>query len=131
VERLVLQLPGAAAEQPGRLVLYHFGPDGHGTTAGNVARWTAQFKDAEGASAAGATRTLTVGPYQVTVLEVQGTYYPGTPGLPPLEEVALWAAIVEGPGGPYYLKAMAPIPVLARHRARLQDLAATLRQYRE
>jgi hypothetical protein len=71
-----------------------------GSIDANVQRWVGQFEPKAGADPKRSQRT--VGDLKVTVVEVQGTFQSGMPGMGPAEPKKGWAllgAIVETPAG--------------------------------
>jgi hypothetical protein len=108
-------IPGDAG--PGELVVFYFGPGGGGDVEANLARWVGQMELAPGTEAS--REAFDVGGYRVTLLEVAGTLKPSGMGMGPSEPVPgsrMLAAVVEGPGGPWFFKATGPDATLAAAR---------------
>lgn len=104
-------LPGPGGD--GELVMFRF-PGGAGGVDANIERWKGQFSPPEGQSIddVASVTSLTVGDLKITLLDVHGISQGGmgnTPPTPPQgEEHRMLAAIVEGKGDPYFLKAIGP-----------------------
>jgi len=102
-------LPGPGGD--GELVLFRF-PGGAGGVEANLTRWKGQFKPPEGKTIddIAQTKTLSVGDLKITTLDVQGTFGsgPGPSARPTGDTHRMLAAIVEGKGDPYFLKALGP-----------------------
>lgn len=85
-----------------------------GDTASNIERWTGQF---EGAPAP-TPKTHTVHGFEVTIVEIEGTYTNAmAPGAKPQPGWALLAAIVKTPGMPYFFKLTGPAATVHAARA--------------
>lgn len=113
-------IPGAGQEgEPGELVLFFFGAGQGGGTQANIDRWTAQFSLEDGSPAKdkAVTESRTYGPFKVTTVRVDGTYagasmMPGMAGGESSPGYRMWAAVVEGTGGPWFFKAVGPQKVI-------------------
>jgi hypothetical protein len=103
---------GAASGAPATLVVYHFENAG-GTVEQNFERWTGQFTAPDGGPAT--ARQLAApdrGGLAIHELAVEGTYVaevsPGAEERFHEPGWALRAAVVETPGGPFYVKLVGP-----------------------
>ena len=96
-----------------------------GTVEANVERWYGQFAQPDGGSTKekAATKKLKIAGQEVTLVDVSGTFKdsPGGPfaGGKTIERPAyrMLAAIIEGPGGNYFLKFYGPAPTVEKHAA--------------
>ena len=116
------KLPRAAADsEDAELVVYHF-PGGGGSVQDNLDRWVGQFAQPDGSSSKdkSATSTRKVGAYALTEIALCGTYVAETsPGSGEHYNKPGWcmnACVIEGPGGPFYAKAVGPATTLERWR---------------
>lgn len=96
-----------------------------GDVDSNVARWSAQL----GAKDAKRTK-VKVGSYNVTIVEVGGTFQgggmPGTPAAAPKPHWALLGAIVEGVEPPYFFKMTGPEKSVAAARGDFDKLVGSV-----
>lgn len=111
------KIPGAAGD--GEFALFYFGPGAGGGIEANIQRWLAQVEPAAGSEPA--RETLTVGELTVHTVEAEGTLTAspmtmqgGSPE--PQPGHMLLGAVVEGPGGPWFLKATGPAATLGPYR---------------
>lgn len=108
-------IPGAAGA--GQFVLFYFGPGGGGGVQDNLARWIAQMKPRPGSEPQ--RDKFETNNCLVTWIEIEGTLLPSTTGMGPAEEQPdsiLLAAVVEGVGGPWFVKATGPAKTLKGQR---------------
>jgi hypothetical protein len=109
--------PGAAgAAGPGQFAVFFFGPGGGGTAEANIQRWIEQI---DKPLAAPRGETFTVNGLKVRWIEVAGTLKAETIGMGPSTPQPgsrLLGAVVEGPGGPWYFKAIGPDATIAAAR---------------
>ncbi len=94
----------------------------------NIDRWAGQFggtKDVKRSK-------LKVGAFDVTVVEIKGTFagggMPGAPAAGPKDHWALLGAIVEGVEPPYFFKMTGPEKSVAAARPDFDKLVGSLRQ---
>lgn len=116
--------PGGDAE----LAVFFFGEGGGGAVEANLDRWIGQVHQPEGA--APRRDRFTVGDFQVTWVQVKGTLKASSTGMGPSQpqfHAALFGAVVEGPGGPWFFKATGPDQTLSEAR---QTFVAMLRTAR-
>jgi hypothetical protein len=135
--RLALELPEGWVEEPpantmrqaqaritgaggdGEFALFYFGPGGGGGVEANIQRWLAQVEPAAGGQPV--RETFQVDDLTVHTVEAQGTLTAspmtmqgGDPEPQPGQ--MLLGAVVEGPGGPWFLKATGPAATLEPYR---------------
>lgn len=99
-------IPGSGGE--GQLTVFFFGPGGGGGVDANLNRWVGQMTDATGEPI---REQLESGELLVTTVRQAGTLRASTMGTFPSTDqpdYALYGAVVEGPGGPWFFKAIAP-----------------------
>ena len=107
--------PSSGVED-GELVLFFFGEGQGGDAASNLARWRGQITPDAGASSDAKEGAFSAGALSVKTLDVSGTYASGMPGAAPAEQKPGWrliGAVVEGPGGPWFFKAVGPKETMA------------------
>jgi hypothetical protein len=105
-------IPGAAG--PGQLVVFYFGAGGGGGVEANLDRWIGQMEVKVGGEPQ--RSTFDVHGYKVTMLDVAGTLKPSGMGMGPSSpqpDSRMLAAVVEGPGGPWFFKATGPDATLS------------------
>lgn len=122
MRRVQYALPKVEGDaEDGELVVYQFAGQGGGVEA-NFERWSSQFEQVDGKpSRERATTTIRrVGPFVVHELALTGRYVaetsPGSGVRVDKPNFALFAAVIEGPGGPFYAKATGPVATLSRWR---------------
>lgn len=114
-------IPRAANDsEDAELVIYYFGPNEGGPVMENLKRWQGQFTAADGSALppeAGKLEKLTANGMNVTLLDISGKYAPGAmPGMAdtgPHDNFRMLAAIIETPGGPWFIKATGPAATMA------------------
>jgi hypothetical protein len=105
--------PGGA----GQFALFYFGPGGGGGVQANLDRWTAQMQPKAGYKPQ--SGKLEANGYVITWIEVEGTLLPSTTGMGPgvaQPDSVLLAAVVEGTGGPWFVKATGPAKTMKGQR---------------
>jgi len=118
-------LPNAPADTDDTLVtLYFFGANMGGNAQANIDRWIGQMAQPDGASSASRAKTstgTTTSGLKFTRVDVTGTYVAEvTPGASEHFNKPGWrqiAALIETPGGPYFVKAIGPAATLAKWEA--------------
>jgi len=121
------EIPGAAG--PGQLAVFYFGPGGGGPVEANLQRWIDQVGPEGRSEPRRDSFTLDNG-LQVTWVEVAGTLQPSTMGMGPTTEQPnsrVMAAVVEGPGGPWFFKATGPDATLTAQRDAFLGLLRSVR----
>ncbi len=109
------RIPGPGG--PGEFALFYFGPGGGGGTEANIERWIGQV-EADPDSQARRDRFEANG-LALTWVEVDGTLKASGMGMGPAEDrpgYRLLGAVVEGPGGPWFIKVTGPRATLAAER---------------
>jgi len=126
-------LPRAEGDQEdATLTLYHFGGQG-GDVQANLDRWLSQMTQPDGRPSAERAKTsrLKVNGLTLTVMDLPGTYvaetFPGSSERFHKPGFHLRAAVVEGPGGPYYLKLIGPQKTVAKWDEAVQVFLQSLR----
>jgi hypothetical protein len=110
--------------EDGELIVFYFGPGGGGGTEANIARWRGQFSQSDGSPIPDeqvVRETFEANGLTITLLDVAGRFQPGAMqfgGSPPApkDNHRLLAAIVEGSGGPWFIKATGPTNTMTEHR---------------
>ncbi|MCE9592550.1 MAG: hypothetical protein K8S98_00015 [Planctomycetes bacterium] len=109
-----------AALKPAELVIYQF--PGGGSVEDNFERWCKQFEQPDGRSSRERATTAVhrIGPFVVSEISVAGRYVaettPGSGVRVDEPDWAVFGAVIEGPGGPYYVKAVGPNSTLTDAR---------------
>lgn len=119
-------IPGEAG--PGEMIVFYFGPGQGGEVDDNIDRWIGQVQQPEGATPE--RDSFQVGDLTVTHVTVHGTLMPSGMGSGPTEpqpDSALMAAVVEGPGGPWFFKVTGPAATLDDEREAFLDMLHTVR----
>ena len=113
---LEAEIPGSAG--PGEISAYYFGPGGGGGPAANVERWKSQVALDPGAPEP-TVQSRESGGVRRTWIELEGTVKASTIGSFPatdLHDGALFGAVIEAPGGPWYLRAVGPGATMREQR---------------
>ena len=100
-----------------------------GTLEQNVRRWVGQF---EGASYEATKQTkLAAGPYEATIVELEGNYagmsMPGKPSPGVRSNWAMLAAVVPAGGTSYFFKLTGPVATVKAARADFETLVASIK----
>jgi hypothetical protein len=126
-------LPGRdSAATSAELVIYYFGGGG-GSVDANIQRWLGQMQQPDGrATSDVATReSKTINGLKVSLLDVSGTYVaemrPGATEKHNSPGFRMRTAVVETPGGPYYLKLVGPAATVATWNASFNEFVASLK----
>jgi len=101
----------------GQFTVFHFGEGGGGGVEPNLQRWIGQMERAS--SEEPERQIVEVGAYRATWVDVDGTLEASTIGsFPPTDMpgYTLFGAVVEGPGGPWFLRAVGPQETMDAHR---------------
>lgn len=130
------RLPAVSEDaEDATLIVFYLGPGGGGSTEANIARWRGQFSLSDGEPIPDeqiVRETFQANGLEITLLDVAGRFQPGALHFggslpPPKDNYRLLAAVVEGPGGPWFIKATGPSDAMAEHReafvAFLQSMA--------
>ncbi|MCY3930873.1 MAG: hypothetical protein OXH70_04075 [Acidobacteria bacterium] len=113
---LEAEIPGSGG--PGEISAFYFGPGGGGGLAANIERWKSQVVLQPGAPEP-TTQSRESGGVRRTWVELEGTVKASTIGSFPttdLHDGALFGAIIEAPGGPWYLRAVGPGATMREQR---------------
>ncbi len=108
-------VPGSGGA--GQFTVFHFGPGGGGGVEPNLARWIGQLELEEGEQPE--RSQLTVGDLVVHLVDASGTLKASRIGSFPQTDqpgYRLFGAVVEGPGGPWFLRVVGPGATLAEQR---------------
>ena len=112
-------VPGSEGE--GQLVVFHFGPGGGGGVDANLQRWVSQVTNADEPTRG----AFDAGDLKVTWVDARGTLARSTIGSFPPMDMPGWGlvgAVVEGPGGPWFFKMVAPDATIEEQRERFFDM---------
>jgi hypothetical protein len=104
-------------------VIYFFGQGQGGSVEANLERWASQMGQAGGRPGTvkdGKTTTLTTNGHAVSVLDITGTYTDTMAGGGPKSGYRMKAAVVETPGGPYFIKLTGPEKTVSKWDASFQ-----------
>ena len=107
-------VPGEAGD--GELVVFFFGEGGGGGVEANIQRWIDQMEVAPDTSPQ--REVIEANGLQITWVDVSGTLKPSKMGIGPTTPVPnsrLLGAVVEGSGGPWFLKVVGPDATLGNH----------------
>ncbi len=113
---LEAEMPGSAGKA--EISAYFFGPGGGGGVAANIDRWKSQVVAPAGSAEVMPQSRESDGVVR-TWVEIEGTVKASTTGSFPtadLPDGALYGAVVEGPGGPWYFRAVGPRETLREQR---------------
>ncbi|MCY3929224.1 MAG: hypothetical protein OXG81_13220 [Acidobacteria bacterium] len=113
---LEAEIPGSGG--PGEISAYYFGPGGGGGPAANIERWKSQVV-LDPSAPAPITQSRESDGVRRTWIELEGTVKASTIGSFPttdLPDSALYGAIIEAPGGPWYLRAVGPGATMREQR---------------
>lgn len=119
-------IPGPGG--PAELAVFHFGAGQGGGTDSNLQRWQSQM-DADSGSEPKRELFSTNG-LAVTWIEIAGTLKAGQMGMGPSNaqpNSLLYGAVIEGPGGPWFLKATGPEATLGPRREEFLALLKSAR----
>lgn len=109
-------IPGSGG--PGEVSMYYFGPGGGGGAAANIERWKSQVVLDAGAPEPIPQSRESDG-VRRTWIELEGTVKASTVGSFPATDqpdFALYGAVVEAPGGPWFLRAVGPASTMREQR---------------
>jgi hypothetical protein len=124
--------PGDLAD--GELVLYTPGEGKPVNVEETLQRWYGQFAQSDGRSSreVASVTTRTVNGLRVTAVDLAGTYVGTSAGTNPagVSGFRMLAAIVEGPGGPWFFRAVGPAGSIAQAKGDFDALLASLEPHR-
>jgi hypothetical protein len=128
-------LPKVAGDaEDASLVVYFFGGQG-GSAQANIDRWISQMEQPSGKPSkdVAVASSMTVNGLKISLVDVSGTYTaemsPGSADHVNKTGFRLKAAMIETPGGPYYIKLTGPAKTVAKWDASLTAFLKTL-QYK-
>lgn len=99
----------------GELAVFFFGSGGGGGVEDNLARWADQMES----SAPPKRENFEVNGFKVSWIDVSGTLQPSSMGMgpsTPQPDSRMYAAVVEGEGGPWFFKATGPAATMDPQR---------------
>lgn len=108
-------IPGSG--DAGQFTVFHFGEGGGGGVEPNLQRWIGQMEP--DTSEEPERQTVEAGNYRSTWIDVTGTLKASTIGSFPATDqpgYEMFGAVVEGPGGPWFLRAVGPQETMAPQR---------------
>ena len=112
---------------PAEFAIFYFGAGGGGSADANIDRWIGQIDQPAAPPKRGSFATHGLG---VTWVEVAGTMKPSTIGMGPATAQPgsrLLGAVVEGPGGPWFVKVIGPDATVAAARPAFLEMLHGLR----
>ncbi len=125
IAQFSLPRSGSDAEDAS-LVIFYFGGEGGGTDA-NIQRWISQFSEAD--VAASEPKRTEVNGLAQTHVDITGTYlFKTRPMAPTATEkpgFRMLAAVIEGAGGPWFVKFVGPKDTVAKWEAAFQGFLAS------
>ena len=131
------RIPHASGDsEDGELILFFFGATKGGGVQDNLDRWYGQFSQPDGRlSRDAAVLTIrTVHGLRVTMVDLPGTYLGGGMGggAPPAPKPGwrMLGAIIEGEGGPWFLKALGPDATIRQAKGDFEALVDSLEPHR-
>ena len=130
-EFVVPHAPGDAEDA--ELIVYFFGASSGGGAQANIDRWIGQMQQPDGSASKDKARrdAQTINGLKVTTVDVSGTYVaemrPGAAEHHNNPGYRLRAAVVETPGGAYYIKMTGPAKTVAAADADFKKFLASLR----
>lgn len=138
--------PASEGGDAPELILFHFGAGQGGDVQANIERWIGQISQPDGKPSTERARRASreVGKFRVSTVMVDGTYASGsmmgmmgTPHGDPhgspheggaqKEDYRLWAAVVEGEGGPWFFKCAGPRAALEKAAGGLEAMVGSIR----
>ena len=127
-------LPRAAGDDAdGELIVYFF-PGGAGDAESNINRWRGMFTTSDGApigDEAVVRSQFTAGDLHVTMIDIAGRYSPAQmPGVTASaggDQYRMYAAVVEGGGQQWYVKATGPARTMTEQRETFMAFMRSLR----
>lgn len=116
------------------LVLFYFGEGKGGSADQNLERWTGQFTQPDGkpSKEAGVVVIRTVNGLKETSLDVAGAYQPAQMGGAGGEAKSGWrllAAVIEGPGGPWFWRLTGPDATVKAAKPQFDALLTSLQSH--
>ena len=109
-------IPGSGG--PGEISMYYFGPGGGGGASANIERWKSQVVLDPGGPEPVPQSRESEG-VRRTWIEIEGMVKASTIGSFPTTDqpdFALYGAVIEAPGGPWFLRAVGPASTMREQR---------------
>jgi len=116
------------------LVLFYFGEGKGGSADQNLERWTGQFTQPDGKPSKEAAVVVirTVNGLKETSLDVAGAYQPAQMGGAGGDAKSGWrllAAVIEGPGGPWFWRLTGPDATVKAAKPQFDELLTSLQSH--
>lgn len=120
------RIPGVEATDNGEMAIFYFGANQGGDVEGNLQRWQSQFSQV---TAEPRREEMMIHEMKVTSIYIQGTFLSGMPGMPaePRSDYAVLGAIIQGPRGNVFFKAMGPAVVMESIQDEFRALLQSVR----
>jgi hypothetical protein len=127
-----LSLPSLqSGVENGEITIFHFGPGGGGGIQDNIVRWANQFPQEDGADPMSRAKIeeFTMGQLKVSTIDLMGRYKVSGMGTREYDEAGwmLLGAIVEGSGGPWFIKGVGPEQVMKSNRDKFLSFVKSAR----
>lgn len=125
---LQARVPGDAGD--GQLAVFYFGPGGGGGVEQNIERWLGQVQPADDSQPV--RDTFESNGLKIHTVEAKGTITPSRMSMTaeapePQPNSMLLGAVVEGPGGPWFIKLTGPEATLEAQRDAFFDMVKNLK----
>ena len=127
-------LPKVASDaEDATLTLYFFGATQGGSVSANIDRWISQMTQPDGKASKDLAKTTTMESHglKISLIDLTGTYVaemsPGATEHFNKPGFRLRAAVIETPGGPYYVKVIGPSATVAKWNASVDQFLKSLR----
>jgi len=127
-------LPKAGADtEDATLTLYFFGANQGGDVSANIDRWIGQMTQPDGKPSKDRAKTSTMEAHglKISLIDLTGTYVaemsPGATEHFNKPGFRLRAAVIQTPGGPYFVKAIGPAATVTKWDARITEFLKSLR----
>lgn len=127
-------LPRAAGDaEDASLTVYFFGANQGGGVSANIDRWIGQMTQPDGRASKDLAKTSTMDSHglKISLIDLTGTYVaemsPGSTEHFNKPGFRLRAAVIETPGGPYYVKVIGPAATVAKWDAQIATFLKSLR----
>ena len=127
-------LPKAAGDaEDASLTVFFFGATQGGSVSANIERWIGQMTQPDGKASKDVAKTSTMDSHglNISLIDLTGTYVaemsPGATEHFNKPGFRLRAAVVETPGGPYYVKVIGPAATVAKWDAQFTAFMKSLR----
>jgi hypothetical protein len=127
-------LPKVATDaEDASLTVYFFGANQGGSVSANIDRWISQMTQPNGKASKDLAKTSAMESHglKISLVDLTGTYTaemsPGATEHFNKPGFRLRAAVVETPGGPYYVKVIGPAATVAKWDASIAEFLKSLR----